>query len=320
MIANTMTATTKTNDNVLSFTEPKVKFSGTKWMNVKDVGKGFIKKNHFFNSQQETLQIKSLEDIIGEELKGLRKFVSNVPIDNRFFNPNPKDWMDVTSNETSFNSVHNWWLDMMYVLSQTTPEIAKNFFVPIDVVSNGDENLKKELKKLCSGRITKINKKKIAKFHANTLAPELAIKLQGQVIFNHFWETIGEHLGNQYVTNHFIDIYNLEPLLIAHAMSETVIPLFGELMMGEGWLEKNWGLNDENDELYKEVGDLATLFGILTIFRLTNSDEEYENLMSSKSMTSYFSSEGLKTLDKILVTTPKGGVPVFSVKDEFTTD
>ena len=28
MIGNTMTATTKTNDNVLSFTEPKVKFSG----------------------------------------------------------------------------------------------------------------------------------------------------------------------------------------------------------------------------------------------------------------------------------------------------
>ena len=66
MIGNTMTATTKTNDNVLSFTEPKVKFTGTKWMNLEDVGKGFIKKNTFFNSQQETLQIKSLEDILGD--------------------------------------------------------------------------------------------------------------------------------------------------------------------------------------------------------------------------------------------------------------
>lgn len=315
-----MTTTTKTNDNVLSFTEPKVKLSETKWMNPEHIAKGFIKKNTFFNSQQETLQIKSLEDIIGEELKGLREVVSEVPIENRFFNPNPKDWMDVSSNKTSFNSVHNWWLDMMFLLSQTTPEIAKNFFVPINVVSEGDESLKKELKKLCSGRITKINKKKIAKFNNKTLAPELATKLQGQVISNHFWETIGEHLGNQYVTNHFIDIYNLEPLLIAHALSETVIPLFGELMMGEGRLKKNWRLNDENNEIYKEVGDLATLFGVLTIFRLHNSDKEYENLMSSKSMTSYFSSDGLKTLDKVLVNTPKGEVPVFSVKDELMTD
>ena len=78
-----------------------------------------------FNSQQEMLQIKSLEDITGEELKVLRKFVSEVPIENRFFNPSPTDWMDPSKNETTFDKVYNWWLDMMFVLSQTTPNIAK---------------------------------------------------------------------------------------------------------------------------------------------------------------------------------------------------
>ena len=207
---------------------------------------------------------------------------------------------------------------MMFVLSQTTPEIAKEFFVSIDVMSQGDEKLKKELKKLVSGRISKINKKKIVKFQNQTLAPELANKLQGQMVSNHFWGTIGKNLGNQYVSNYFIDIYNLEPLLIAHAMSETVIPLFGTLMMKEGFF-KSVGV-EENDKVFTEVGDLATLFGVLTIFRVSKSDDEYETLMSSKSMTNYFTSDGLKNLKKVLDDTPKGGVPVFNVPDDLMSE
>ena len=52
-------------------------------------------------------------------------------------------------------------------------------------MSNGDEKFKKELKKICSARITKIAKKKIAKLNNDTLATELAMKLQGQLTSNY---------------------------------------------------------------------------------------------------------------------------------------
>ena len=316
MIGNTMTATTKTNDNVLSFTEPKVKFSGHQQVNPEDIAYGFNKMTKLFNSQQEMLQIKSLEDITGEELKVLRKFVSEVPIENRFFNPSPTDWMDPSKNETTFDKVYNWWLDMMFVLSQTTPNIAKQFFVPIDVMSNGDEKFKKELKKICSARITKISKKKVAKFADQTLATELAMKLQGQLISNDMWQTIGKNLGNQYVTNHFINIFNLEHLLLAHVISETVVPMFGALMIGENWNEKEASYDDILKKKMIEVGDLATLFGILTLIRVTMADEEFETLVNSKLMNNFFSSEGLNNLKKVLDETPKGGFPLFELKDD----
>ena len=46
------------------------------------------------------------------------------------------------------------------------------------------------------------------------------------------------------------------------------------------------------------------------------ADEEFETLVNSKLMNNYFSSEGLNNLKKVLDETPKGGFPLFELKDD----
>ena len=285
-------------ENVVSFTDPKykeVKLDYGSPARIRAKG-GFHKKSDLFTPQQETLQIKCVEDLLGWKLPMLRGFASELPFERRYINPNPLNWMSFSSNEVTLSHLQNFWLDTVFVLAQTMPEIAKRFFVPIDDFS-GDEEFHKILKREVRQRIKKVNAKKLGKFQNRTMPPEQAAKVQGQLISNEFWTKIGQSLGVSYVRKYCMSFVEVEPLLIGHLISECAIPYFD---------------NNHQGDSISEVGDLATVYGYLTLHCNQLGDHDWREFFESKEMTDYFSSNGLQNLELLMEAVPNGSVPTFN--------
>ena len=306
MIYNTFFTPTDS-DNVVSLTEPRLSHLGFKKVRLSDVTHGFHPKSRIFSVAQERLQIASLEELFGVEYKSLRECLSETQHAERYLNPNPIDWMNKTGEKSSYLRVHMWWLDMMYVLSQTLPEVAKDFFVSLDDACANDPKLKKELKSLCRNRIHKVSRKKLSKLSDGTLSPENAAILQDKIVTIQFWKVIGANLGMKYVNSFHSDILNLEPLLLAHMFSELAIPTFAEMLLGEEWRETSMTREDAEKTFYNEIGDLATIYGMICVYRNWWTDEEYENSLNSTSMSNYFSDTGINCLKALLGHTNGGG-------------
>ena len=306
--------------NVLNFTAPRLSYKGTGFVSLDKLHTRFTKKSLHFNKQMETLQVKSLEDILGFELKGLRNVIEQFPPEYRWYNPNPLCWTDPSRNETDMRKVYHWWMDCVYVLAQTVPDIAKMFFENINMYKKTDKEF---LKKGCRERISKVNAKKERKFKNGEYYKEehhdIASKIQGQLISNHLWGVIKDNLGIQYVNHHWFNVDFLEHLLVGHLISEVMIPFLAPTMFERDCLFKDYKDTDMDRESFKQVGDLATIFGVITVLRPILSKEDIEGHITNPKMKKYFSKENLKILDNCLEAFEKK-LPRVEVPEKETTD
>jgi hypothetical protein len=308
-------------DNVISLNSPKYKYAGMKMVEMSKNAYGFTPKSMMMNENEERLGIKSIEDELGWEFTALRKLTSELPLEYRFINPNPVGWMRLGQDVPTMSMVHAWWLDLMYVLSQTVPDIAKRYFIRLDDFYSGDENDLRKFRKELKKRLKKVNLKKVR--NLSSKSPEdmtqtemmKLSRLHNQISENRFWGVIGKSIGIQYVINHIMNPELIEHLMCTHTISEVSIPLFASSILGEEWRTKE---TSETKELFGQVGDACTVFGAILFNSMKEgiTKDEIEEIVNTKSMRSYFDPNVREFLAEHLFycSSSEGGVgiPIFS--------
>jgi len=283
---------------------------------------GFNPKTRMISETEERLGIKSIEESFGWEFSALRKITSDLAIENRWVNPNPLNFIRGYDRSADFGSVNAWFLDVMMVLSQTVPDLAKKYFIRLDeFFGEGQEEevrkyrreLRKRLKKANRNKLRNLQSKSSDDFTESEMMKYHTI--QSQMVEREKWVRIGKSLGTQYVSNYVMDPDRVEHLMCTHTISEVSISLFASAILGENWRDGE----DCGKDLFGQVGDSATVFGVILLNSLRKdiTKEDIEGMVNTKSMRSYFDSSVREFLTEHLnrCVIEEGGIPIFRVDD-----
>ena len=322
IIGQEVELTKSVSDNVISLNPPKFKFAGLGSVDLSKVGYGFNPKSMTMTETEERLGIKSVEDTFGWEFSRLRNLTSELPFEHRWINPNPVGWMRLGTDAPTFPQVHAWWLDLMYVLAQTVPDIAKSYFMRLDEFYDGDPDELRKVRREFKKRLKKVNLKKLR--NLSTKSPKdmtetemrKISRLQNEISENRFWEVIGKSIGNQYVTNYVMNPDTVEHLMCTHTVSESSIPLFAPAILGD---DRRKRVTPRDKDQFGQVGDACTVFGaiFLNSYEEGITEDEIEEIVNTKSMRSYFDPNVREFLVEHLTHCFCGeggaGLPIFSV-------
>jgi hypothetical protein len=292
VIGRTIEPTEIKSDNVVSLNPPKMNYRGMEMVHASKISFGFSPKSMMMTETDERLGIKSVEDVFGWEFSRLRKLTAELPFEHRWVNPNPVSWSRPSATP-SFQLVHAWWLDLMYVLAQTVPEIAKTYFMRLDEFYDDDPEGLRKTRREFRKRLKKVNLRKLrnlsSKSPKDMTETEMRKiwRLQNEMAERTFWEVIGKCIGTQYVTNYVMNPNAVEHLMCSHTVSEMSIPLFARSILGEEWRKSS--SRDEKDPILK-VGDACTVFGAMLFnsFEDGMTRDDIEEIVNTKSMRSYF--------------------------------
>lgn len=322
LIGSVYEPTDSLSDNVISLNPSKYRYAGMKMIDRSEIKYGFNPKTRMISETEERLGIKSIEESYGWEFSALRKMTSDLSIENRWVNPNPINFIRGNDRGADFGSVNAWFLDVMMVLSQTVPDLAKKYFIRLDeLFGEGQEEEVRKWRRELRKRLKKVNRNKLRNLRSTSsddLTESEMMKIhtiQSKMVEREYWGRIGKSLGTQYVSNYVMDPDRVEHLMCTHTISEVSIPLFASAILGENWRDGE----DCGKDLFGQVGDSATVFGVILLNSLRKdiTKEDIEEMVNTKSMRSYFDSRVREFLTEHLnlCVIEEGGIPVFSVDD-----
>ena len=288
-------------DNVVNLSTPRMVHDGYRSVSVKRLRHSINKKDICFSTNLERLQIKSIEDETGLTLSRARKAIEDIPVETRCFNPSPSGWMDPASNKSNIGRVHQWWLDIVHVLSQTVPSLAKTYFISLDELFDGDTKVINRQRRLLEKRLKKLNPKKVKGVRSllngsKELTQEEYHRCNNLVqtqVDQVFWKEIAKNLGRQYATNFVMNPFTIDRLMVEQFQSEMMIRGIADFILGE---ESTSSHTVESDR-FGQVGDAATVIASITS-HIALDELNYHGLIHSKHMQNYFDADVLGHIEK----------------------
>ena len=290
-------------DNVVNFSTPRLVQDGYRSVPVSGLRHSINRKDIYFSTNLERLQIKSIEDETGLTLSLARNAIETIPIETRCFNPSPSGWMDPASNKSNVGRVHQWWLDIVHVLGQTVPSLAKTYFISLDELFDGDTKEINRQRRLLEKRLKKLNPKKVKGVRSllngsKELTQEEFRKcnnLMQTQVDQVFWTEIAKNLGRQYVTNFVMNPFTIDRMMVEQFQSEMWIRDIADSILGEDATSSHACDSDTSDR-FGQIGDSATVIAsICSHFAL--DELNFHGLFHSKHMKNYFDADVLEFIE-----------------------
>ena len=295
-------------DNVVNLSTPRMVHDGYRSIPVSGLRHSINRKDIYFSTNLERLQIKSIEDETGLTLSGARKTIEDIPVEARCFNPSPSGWMDVASNRSNIGRVHQWWLDIVHVLSQTVPSLAKTYFISLDELFDGDTKEINRQRGLLEKRLKRVNPKKLKRVRSvlegsKELTQEEFHKCNNLVqtqVDQVFWKEIANNLGRQYVTNFVMNPFTIDRLMVEQFQSEMMIRGIADAILGEESTSSH-ALDTDASDRFGQVGDSATVIASITS-HVALDELNFHGLIRSKHMKNYFDADVLEFIEEAVET------------------
>ena len=266
-----MNQTTSNVVNINPKTPTPPTFLGHQWVK-NEVARGyggFRPVGDYVSTEQERMQLNSLAEWFGIEMPpAVTDAYLQFPVEMRYLNSNNKDWRSLWDNKTTPVQFEQWWEDCIFVLSQTVPEIAQDWFQPI---ADYPQDLKVFFGNRCRNRLKYPNKKKMSFYNScPDLNDEKTLEKISEISYQlssfAIWSQISKNIPKKYVISHYLPLNRIPELLVVGLFTEILIPFIGTVLMKEDWERQNESefiQEDFGGSVHESIGDGALLYAFL---------------------------------------------------------